>query len=178
MRFKLLFLSLIIHHEIKTMRFFGYLVLFALIGYGLWPYYTLYRLDGAINQQGTGQLATLVDLPAIRANYKQRLATGVKGVLPAVDPDGAMNWIRQNLERLGDSALDQAVTLSWVHTTLRDAVTQATGQSRPYLLAGIEFAFFESYNRFLVRIGSLGQGAIHLRFSLVGKEWKITDIVL
>ncbi len=36
-----------------------------------------------------------------------------------------MSWIRQNVERLGDSALDQAITLPWVRDTLRDAVIQA-----------------------------------------------------
>ena len=41
------------------MRFMGYLLLLALIGYGLWPYYSLYRLDGAINQPDTRQLDLL-----------------------------------------------------------------------------------------------------------------------
>lgn len=160
------------------MRLFGYLIFFALIGYGLWPYYTVYRLDAAINQQDPGQLAAIVDLPAIRANYKQRVASGADALFPSGDSDGAMNWIRQNLDRLGDAALDQAVTLPWVQETLRDAVTQATGQSPPYLLAGIEFAFFESYHRFLIRIGKLGQGATHLRFSLRNGRWAMTDLIL
>ncbi len=159
------------------MRFLGYLVLFALIGYGLWPYYSLYRLDAAINQQETVQLATLVDLPAIRANYKRRVAGGVEGMFPSEDPNSALSWIRQNLERLGDAALDQAITLTWVQNLLREAVTRTTGQSPPYLLAGVDFAFFESYDRFLIRIGELGRGATHVRLSLVGKEWKVTDII-
>ena len=118
-----------------------------------------------------------MDLPAIRANYKQRLASGADAMFPSADPDSVMNWIRQNVERLGESALEQAITLDWVRDTLRNAVTQATGQTPPYLLAGIDFAFFESYNRFLIRIGDLGQGATHVRLSLVGSEWKITDII-
>lgn len=159
------------------MRFIGYLLLFALIGYGLWPYYTVYRLDDAIERQDDAQLAPLVEVSAIRANLKRRLGTGVKGVFPSAESDSALSWLRQNLERLGETALDQVVTLAWVHETLRGAVTRATGQSPPYLLAGIEFAFFESYNSFLIRIGSLGQGATHLRLSLVDNVWKITDII-
>ena len=79
-----------------------------------------------------------------------------------------MAWIRQNLERLGDSALDQAITLPWVQETLRQAVTDTTKQSPPYLLGGIDFAFFESPTRFLLRIGELGHGATHVRLSLEG----------
>lgn len=159
------------------MRYFGYLILFALIGYGLWPYYSVYRLDEAISSEDSAKIAALVDLPSIRANYKKRVASGVKGVLPSDDPNSVVNWIRQNIERLGDSALEQAITLDWVRNELGDAVTQATGQSPPYLLAGIDFAFFESFNSFLVRIGELGSGATHLRLSLIGREWKITDII-
>lgn len=159
------------------MRYIGYLILLALIGYGLWPYYSVYRLDEAINAQGTAELAQMVDLPAIRANYKRRVSAGVDGVLPADDQDSVVSWIRQNLQRLGDSALEQAITLDWVRKTLRDAVTNATGQNQPYLLASIDFAFFESYDRFLIRIGKLGEGATHVRLSLVGGQWKITDII-
>ncbi|MCG6897025.1 MAG: DUF2939 domain-containing protein [Thiocapsa sp.] len=159
------------------MRLFGYLVLFALIGYGVWPYFTVYRLDEAISQEGTAQLATMVDLPAIRANYKARVTAGVGGLFPSDDPDSVMSWLRQNVERLGDSALDQAVTLPWVRDTLRSAVTQATGQTPPYLIGGIDFAFFESYNRFLVRIGELGRAPTHVRLTLQGTDWKITDII-
>ena len=159
------------------MRYFGYLILFALIGYGLWPYYSVYRLDEAIGSEDSAKIAALVDLPSIRANYKQRVASGVRGVLPSDDPNSVVNWIRQNIERLGDSALEQAITIDWVRNELRDAVTQTTGQSPPYLLAGIDFAFFESFNSFLIRIGELGSGATHLRLSLIGREWKITDII-
>jgi hypothetical protein len=159
------------------MRLFGYLILFALLGYGIWPYFTVFRLDQSINQEGTAQLSTMVDLPAIRANYKSRVTAGVDGLFPPGDPDSVMGWIRQNVDRLGDSALDQAITLPWVRDTLGSAVTQATGQSPPYLLGGIDFAFFESYNRFLIRIGELGRSPTHVRMTLRGTDWKITDII-
>jgi len=159
------------------MRFLGYLFLFALIAFGIWPYYYVFKLDDALGQESTTELAALTDLPAIRANYKARLDAGADTVLPAADPNSVMGWIRQNLDRLGDSALDQAITVPWVRDTLREATTRATGQTPPYLLAGIDFAFFESYNRFLIRIGDLGRGATHVRLSLEGTEWKITDII-
>jgi hypothetical protein len=45
------------------------------------------------------------------------------------------------------------------------------------LLAGVTFAFFESYDTFLVRIGELGQGATHVRMKLEGQVWRVTDII-
>ena len=159
------------------MRYLVYLVLFALIAFGVWPYYYVFKLDGALSQEDTTELAPLVDLPAVRANYKARITTGADQLLPTADPKSAMAWIRQNLERLGDSALDQAITLPWVQETLRQAVTDTTKQSPPYLLGGIDFAFFESPTRFLLRIGELGHGATHVRMALEGTQWKITDII-
>ncbi|MBK1645434.1 hypothetical protein CKO25_12420 [Thiocapsa imhoffii] len=159
------------------MRLFGYLLLFMLLGYGIWPYFTVFRLDEAINQEGTAHLATMVDLTAIRANYKARVNAGIDGVFPDSSPDSVMGWIRQNVDRLGDSALDQAITLPWVRDTLRESVTKATGQSPPYLLAAIDFAFFESFNQFVIRIGELGHGPTHVRLQRQGTDWMITDLI-
>lgn len=159
------------------MRLLGYLLLLALIGFGLWPYYSLYRLDAALAREDDSQLAAMVDLTAIRANYKQRVAAGVDGVLPSAQPNGVMSWIRDNLQRLGDSALDQAVTLPWVRDTLREAIARATGNPSSSLLTAVDFAFFESYDRFLVRLGELGQGATHVRLSLIDQRWTVTDII-
>lgn len=159
------------------MRFLGYLLLFALIAFGIWPYYYVFKLDDALGKSDPQSLAPLVDLPAIRANYKERVGAGADALIPEADPNSVLGFIRQNIERLGDSALDQAITLDWVREALRTATTQATNQSPPYLLAGIDFAFFESYDRFLVRIGDLARNPTHVRLSLEGHEWKITDII-
>ncbi len=159
------------------MRFIGYLVLFAVIAYGIYPYYFVYRIDGALGKDDTEELSTLVDLDAIRANYKRRAEASLGGTVNPGSANAMVDWLRQNLERLGDSALSQAITLGWVRDSLRDAARQATNQSPPYLLAGITFAFFESYDTFLVRIGELGMGEVHFRMAFKGKEWRITDII-
>lgn len=159
------------------MRYILYLFLLGLVAFGLWPYTTVFRLDGALGQSDADALAQFVDLPAIRANYKARITAGADQLLPPTDQNSTMAWIRQNLSRLGDAALDQAITLPWVYETLRQAITATTRQSPPSLLSGIDFAFFESYDRFLIRIGDLGRNPTHIRLTLEGKEWKITDII-
>lgn len=159
------------------MRFIGYLLLLALLGYGLWPYVIVYRLDDAVSQLEATRLKPYVDLPAIRENYKARLDAGVDTLLPATDPGNVLGWLRQNLDRLGDAALEQAITLPWLHQRVREAVSAATGQNPPYLIAGIDYAFFETHDRLLIRIGKLGQGETHLRLTREGREWRITDII-
>lgn len=159
------------------MRYVGYLLLFALIAFGLWPYYAVFRLDDALGKPDVAALQDLVDLPAIQANYKKRLTNGLDVLPKAADAGDLMGWLQQNLQRLGDSALSQAITLEWVRKTLQEAAAQATNQKPAYLIAGITFAFFESYDTFLVRIGELGRGATHIRMRLEGRTWRVTDII-
>ncbi|MCF1184713.1 hypothetical protein L0E83_14890, partial [Marichromatium gracile] len=115
--------------------------------------------------------------PAPPPNNTAGTAAGVEGMLPAGEAGGVMHWLRQNVGELGDAALEQAITLPWARQTLREAVGRATSQTPPYLLAGIDYAFFESYDRFLVRIGELGKAPTHVRLELEGREWRITDII-
>jgi hypothetical protein len=121
-------------------------------------------------------------VPAIRHNFKSQVAAGADQWLLSADPKSTMSWVRNNLEWLGDSALEQTVTVPWVREILRQSVVQTTQQSQPFLLSGIDFAFFEPYNRVLSRIGDLGHNLTHVRLTLEWSdskfpEWKCTDII-
>ncbi|WP_058556038.1 DUF2939 domain-containing protein [Thiohalocapsa sp. ML1] len=160
------------------LRILGYLVLLALLGYGMWPYYSLFQLDDAVREADPQAIAPFVDLPAIQASYATRLAPGLPVFEPRDAPgaDQVIVWLNTNLPRLGDAAIEQAITLEWVRDTLREAAERTT-ESRPALLIdGVDFAFFESWNRFVVRIGPLGADA-HLVLGLDWPQWRVVDLV-
>jgi hypothetical protein len=161
------------------MRFIGYLLIVLLIVYGAWPYYHLYRLDDALGRDDIPALTRLIDVQSIRANYKERLEQGLGlGALPQpLDTASPLAWLQQNLQRLGDAALEQTITLEWVRDTLKRAAAEASEKDPPYFLAGIDFAFFESYDSFLIRLGELGENATHVRMRLEGTTWRVTDII-
>jgi hypothetical protein len=160
------------------MRIFGYLVLLALIAFVAWPYYEMFRLDDALGDNDMQALGQLVDLPAIRRNYKERLGKGL-GLEPGRrDPNRALAWLQQNLQRLGDAALEKTITLEWVRDTLQDAAARVTDKKPPYFLAAVTFAFFESYDSFIIRLGVLGENATHVRMRLKDNSWHVTDIIL
>ncbi len=159
-------------------RLFGSLFLLALLGYGLWPYYTVFRLDDAVRETDAKALTPYVDLPAIQAAYGARLNT----LVPAFEPragqgaDQVVQWLRSNLSRLGDAALEQGITLQWVQSTLREAAERTT-ESRPALfIDAIDFSFFESWNRFVIRVGPIGSET-HVVLGLIGRDWRIVDLV-
>jgi hypothetical protein len=159
-------------------RILGYLLLLAVLGYGIWPYYTLFRLDDTVREPDHEALAPHVDLSAIQANYEKRLEPGP----PVFEPrsgrgsDQVVVWLADNLPRLGDAALAQAITLEWVHNALLETAERTT-ESRPALLIdAVDFAFFEAWDRFVVRFGPLG-AETHMVLRLEWPEWRIVDLV-
>lgn len=159
-------------------RTLGSLLLLAVIGYGLWPYYTIFRLDAALAVSEPRAIAPYVDLPAIQQHYKQRLERDVNGFVPqgSGDSERVIAWLAENLTRLGDGALSQAITIEWVRNALRDAAARGTDSRPAYFTGAIDFAFFESWNRFVIRLGKLG-GETHVVLGLDGSHWRVTDIV-
>ena len=157
------------------MRILGYLVLFGLVAFVSWPYYQVFRLDDALGKDDMRTLEQLVDVPAIRRNYKARLEGGL--VLQPGDPSSALAWLQQNLQRIGDAALEQTITLEWSRDTLKEAAAHATERQPPYFMAAVSFAFFESYDSFIIRLGELGRNATHVRMRLEDRTWRVTDII-
>ncbi|MCB2263619.1 MAG: DUF2939 domain-containing protein [Candidatus Thiosymbion ectosymbiont of Robbea hypermnestra] len=158
------------------MRLLRYLILFALVAFVVWPYYHVFRIDNALGKGDMRALEQFLDLPAIRRNHKERLEGGL-GLRPDPRDTEGMAWLRQNLQRLGDSALEQTITPEWARDTLRKAAADVTDKQAPYFMGAITFAFFESYDRFLIRLGELGQNATHVRMGLQDWTWRVTDII-
>jgi hypothetical protein len=159
-------------------RLAGLLILLALVGYGLWPYYTLFQLNRALNAGDAEALAPLVDLAEVRTHYKARISEQVGSFAPKGDSeaDKVLRWLTDNLKQLGDAALDQAITLEWVRGMLLDAIERATGPQGRTLITAVDFAFFESWDRFVVRLGSLGDAPTFVILTLADGEWRVTDI--
>jgi len=158
------------------MRLLRYLVLFALVAFVVWPYYHIFRIDNALGRGDMQALEQFLDVPAIRRNYKERLERGL-GLRPELRDTDDMARMRQNLQRLGDVALERTITPEWVRDTLRQAAAAATDARAPYFMGAVTFAFFDSYDRFLIRLGRLGRDASHVRMGFRDWTWRITDII-
>lgn len=158
-------------------RIIAFLLAFSAIGYGAWPYYSLYRLDGALGETDPRAIAPFVDLPAIQRSFKERIGGEMKEALPVGTdkPDPLFAWLTQGLERLGDHVLEQTVTHETVRNMLRDAVSRATDKRPAYFMAAVDYAFFSAWDRFTIRLGQPDQ-ATHLTMTLEGVNWRVTGI--
>jgi hypothetical protein len=167
-------------------RILGLLLLLAVVVYGLWPYYSLFRIHSALQEPSAEALAPHVDLAAIQTHYKTRIDRSVKGFLPPTasqdqtEADQVIGWLADNLKRLGNAALEQAITLDWVRASLLEASRRADAENRDAedgrFIGAVDFAFFESWDRFVVRFGEIGEHPTFVILRFEEGEWRITDI--
>ncbi|MBB1075096.1 DUF2939 domain-containing protein [Rhodoferax sp. 4810] len=166
----------------------GYIIrsLFALliVAFGLWPYLTIFHLDGALHQSDATaieEFSPYVNLPAIQAHYKTRLDNTVTNVMPTNDGAGhgdqVLNWVAGNFKLLGDAALKQKITIDWVRTSLNEAAERATAERPASFISAIDFAFFESWDRVVIRIGALDRQPTYAILSLNNWQWQLTDVI-
>lgn len=156
------------------MKFLSTLFFLAVLVFGAWPYAYVYRLDVAVAKDDTETLQRLVDLDAVRGEFKHSLERGVGNTM-GTQPSPALDWLRDGVKRLGAGAIDSMIDLQWVRKTLlsRSVADPRLGGS---FIGDIDFAFFESYDSFIVRIGKLGASPLHVRMTLEGYNWRVTGI--
>jgi hypothetical protein len=136
------------------------LALFALFLFMASPYYALSRLDQALRLNDMQNLGDWVDLEAVRAAHKQALQQQMQNSLgQAQDPVAGL--LREGMQMLGGAAVEVSVDLEWVRGSLRPRGVREPGDAYPSLLKHMGFGFFESWPKFLVRIGELGQEPVH-----------------
>lgn len=150
-------------------------VVFTLAALIAWPYLYLYRLDRAVAANDFMAFAELVDADAVRSGVKSRLGKRVDESIGA--RSGSMlGWIQEGVKQIGGRAVDIAVDHEWIMSVLRNRKrSDATPQDRS-LLSDTTYAFFEGWDRFLVRVGELEQDPIHIRMALQQWRWRVVGV--
>jgi hypothetical protein len=152
------------------------LVMLLVLAYGAWPYVDLWRLDRALRENDAAMLSALVDLQAIQARRTAVLERQIADAVPGRGPIPGM--IREGARLATQGAVEPAVTLDWVRQTLR---WRASAADAPYpsLIDRARFAFFDRLfwpDRFLVRVGELGEQPLHLRLALQDWKWRLSEV--
>lgn len=150
------------------MKYIGFLFFLLVISVIAWPYAGLYQLSEALANNDQAALAKLVDLDAVRTNYKHSLDSKVKSTVGSSD-DPLTNMVREGARMLGGTAVDISVDMTWVKNALQ-------GDRAGTLMNMMSFAFFESPTRFLVRNGELGQNPVHFYMTLHDWNWRLSAV--
>jgi len=158
------------------MKFVYSLLFAALLVFLAWPYYRIYQIDDVLGLDNPEALAPLVDLAAVRASIVQRLDARIQATTGRSAEGSVLDWVQDNLRELGSGAADQMIDLEWVRENLRQATRQAIAEPPYYLIKAIDFAFFDGFDSFLIRLGPIDQNPTHVRMQLRDGNWWITGI--
>ncbi|MEJ2325964.1 MAG: DUF2939 domain-containing protein [Chromatiaceae bacterium] len=142
-----------------------------LLGFGIWPYLVLWRIDHAALQADPAVLAPYVDLEAVRRAITSKLnkdATSTIGPLS----DRFIHWLQSAIASDGSGTIRRLVTLRWV----RDQLLKHQSARDAGLLPGLSYAFFEAPDEFRVRIGQASENPTEVRMRLRHFRWRITAV--
>ncbi|MCB1877680.1 MAG: DUF2939 domain-containing protein [Chromatiales bacterium] len=154
------------------MRSIVIIFLSLLAAYVALPYYTLYELDHAVMENDRGALAKLVDLAAVRESSRSNLM----GESPRETPDNPVStWFQDGVELLGKKAINALINLDWVRNVLRSK-NDTSSNEKGSMLGNVSYAFFEGIDRFVFRVGQLGQQPVHVRMERQGWDWRVTAL--
>ncbi len=142
-------------------------VLTLLIGYLVWPYVTLWRLDRALVRNDQIALAGLMDLEAIRDALRRRLNKDVDGTIDSPS-DAFIDWLEAALRRDGTAALETQVDLAWVRGRMLAYSPPGAGL-RPALAR----AFFDGPGQFSLRLDADCGGPVVVRLGFTGSGWRV-----
>jgi len=158
------------------MKFISSLLFAVLLPFLAWPYYRIYQIDDVLCRDNLEDLAPLVDLAAVRAGVAQQLDARMQSTTGQAAQGSLLDWVHENLRKLGSDAAERMIDLEWVRETLQRASRQAIAEPPYYLIKAIDYAFFEGFDSFLIRLGQLEQNPTHVRMQLRQGNWRITGI--
>ena len=147
------------------------------VGYGAYPYVTLYRLDNAIHTGDAATLQALVNWPAVREGIKEDICDNVADNPEATSHDGKLPAFGASFVRgIAASSVDQQVTAEGLVGMTHH---QAAGPATYGGAMTVNWAFFADPTDFAVDVDAPGQqGSIRMQMSLTNAGWKVTRIWL
>jgi hypothetical protein len=150
------------------------LVVFTLLAVTAWPYIYVYRLDNALSSADLNSLAPLIDMDAVRTQVKADIE---KDVDKTVGDGGGrvMSWLKKGVKVVSDTAVDVNVDLQWVKETL-NAKPGDSDSRRDSFMGDIDYAFYESLDTFIIRLGALDAEPVHVRLARSDQTWRVIAI--
>lgn len=157
------------------MKYVAIIFVFTIAALVAWPYVYVYRLDQALTRPTPESLQRLVDLDAVRVQVKREVDGDVSGAV-GNDAGRVTRWLKGGFKLVSDTAVDANIDLLWVRGKLNTRPTQPPSP-RPSFIGDISYAFFESYDRFMIRLGALDQNPVHVRMDLqADNTWRVVAI--
>ncbi len=152
------------------MKFLSSLIFLAFMAFIAWPYVHIYQISLAVMNNDQSALEKLVDFESINKIHKQNIEWKVNNTVDKnVLPDAIRGGAEALAGVLGSLAAEtMTIDAKWIMNKLH------TINESPW--EQMTFAFFESPNGFIIRLGQLGRNPIHIRMTMQDWYWRVTAI--
>jgi hypothetical protein len=154
------------------MKLLSYAFVLLLLGFLVWPYTVIYRLDQALQVNDREAIDQLVDIASIQKQIKRKMNKEVESSIGDVS-NSFVEWLQDGIQRMGNDAIERMVNIDWVVAELR------SHNADPHLggfMKHLSYAFFDGPDSLLLRIGDLDDNPVHARLTLSDLQWRITAI--
>ena len=145
--------------------------------YAAYPYWTLYRLDQALETHDTLRLDAIVDWPGLRRNLRDDMVSAAAARLLPNDDDSGRRFGADLLTAWGTTLIDAAtrgILTSDALAALYDERRRAGASS---LLHAIRFAFFRTPTSFDVDVETGRDHRVRFEMTLESGAWRVTRLV-
>ena len=156
-------------------RLFLFLLIPTLLAYLAYPYVALWRLDRALVENDAAVEAALIDLAAVQAQVRTSVQKETDRVIGRGDDD-VSRFFREGAGALTRRAVTRLVDRDWVRTRLRRDGQPGDHRPFPGLLRHVDYAFFERWDRFGVRLGALGDDPVYVQWQFEDWRWRVVGI--
>jgi hypothetical protein len=151
-------------------------VLLALF-YAAYPYWTLYRLDEALETHDTLRLDAMIDWPSVRRNLRDDVVAAATARLLPNNGDAGRRYGADLFTAWGTTLIDAATRGLLTSDALATLYDERRRAGAPSLLHAIRFAFFRSPTSFDVDVETRRDERLRFEMTLESGAWRVTRLV-
>ncbi|HEV2551559.1 MAG TPA: DUF2939 domain-containing protein [Stellaceae bacterium] len=152
------------------------IVLLALF-YAVYPYWTLYRLDQALETHDTLRLDAMIDWPRLRRNLRDDMVAAATARLLPNDAEARNRFGTDLLTAWGAALIDAATRGLLTSDALATLYDERRRAGAPSLLHAIRLALFRSPTRFDVDVETGRDDRMRFEMTLESGAWRVTRLV-
>jgi Protein of unknown function (DUF2939) len=162
----------------RALRWTALAVFLLALFYVAYPYWTLYRLDRALEAHDIQSLDAIIDWPRVRRGLRDDIVAEAAARLLPNDVNASARFGGDLLTAWGAALIDAATRGLLTSEALATLYDERRRAGEPSLLHAIRFAFFHAPARFDVEV-STRRDDMRVRFEMIleGGGWRVSRLV-
>jgi hypothetical protein len=161
----------------RALRWAAIIIFVLALFYAAYPYWTLYRLDQALETHDTPRLDAIIDWPSVRRTLRDDMVAAARAKLLPNDADEGRRFGGDLLTAWGTTLIDAATRGLLTSDALAALYDERRRAGAPSLLHAIRLAFFRSPTSFDVEVETGRDDRVRFAMTLESGAWRITRLV-